>query len=118
MATSIVPDPPDLVASCPVWTRRRFFQAMLAAGLGAFIPAIGGGSSSPSVGAIREALQALRRQRVAPPPFEGHREVRGVVHAPTELSHDSAGTVEEIPTAARSAKLGLPVSPQHPTHGA
>src|SRR5437879_90913 len=105
MATSIVPDPPDLVASCPVWTRRRFFQAMLAAGLGAFIPAIGGCSSTPSVGAIREALQAVRRQRIAPPPVEGHREFRGLGQAHTELSHDSTGTVEEILKAAGSAKL-------------
>src|SRR5437899_12533956 len=95
MATGIVPDSPNLVASCPVWTRRRFFQAMLAAGLGAFIPAIGGCSSTASVGAVREALQALRRQRLAPPPFEGHREVRGGVHAHPEPSADSTGQVAE-----------------------
>src|SRR5438094_3396613 len=117
MATGIVPDPPDLVASCPVWTRRRFFQAMFAAGLGAFIAAIGGGSSTPSVGAIREALQALRCQRIAPLPFEGHREFRGVVHAHTALSHDSAGTIEEILKAAGSVKLELLVTPDHYTPG-
>ena len=88
---------------------------MLAAGLGAFIPAIGGCSSTPSVGAIREALQALRRQRIAPPPFEGHREFRGVVHAHTELSHDSTGTVEEILKAAGSAKLEFLVTTDHYT---
>ena len=115
MATGIVPDPPDLVASCPVWTRRRFVQAVLAAGLGAFIPAIGGCSSTPSVGAIREALQALRRQRIAPPPFEGYREFRGVVHAHTALSHDSAGTSEEILKAAGSARLDFLVTTDHYT---
>src|SRR5437879_13720883 len=104
MATGIVPDPPNLVASCPVWTRRRFFQAMLAAGLGAFIPAIGGCSSTPSVGAIREALQALRRQRIAPPPVEGHREFRGVVHAPPPLSHARTGTVQAVPQGRRAAQ--------------
>src|SRR5207245_7096180 len=97
MATGIVPDQPDLVASCPVWTRRRFFQAMLAAGLGAFIPAIGGCSSTPSLRAIREALQALRRHRIAPPPFAGHRELRRVAHAHTETCHDSTRTGEAIP---------------------
>src|SRR2546422_3873590 len=72
MATGIVPDPPDLVASCPVWTRRRFFQAMLAAGLGTFIPAIGGWSSAPSLLGVREALPTVRRPRVAPPPLARH----------------------------------------------
>src|SRR5207244_5288965 len=95
MATGIVPDPPNLVASCPVWTRRRFFQAMLAAGLGAFIPAIGGWSSTPFVGALRAAIPALRRQRIAPPPFPGLQGFRGVVSVPTGLSRYSPGTGEE-----------------------
>src|SRR5207302_6786870 len=88
---------------------------VLAAGLGAFIPVIGGCSSTPSVGAIRDALQALRRQRIAPPPFEGYRGFRGVVHAHTALSHDSTGTVEEILKAAGSAKLDLLVTTDHYT---
>jgi hypothetical protein len=98
-----------------VWTRRRFVQAALAAGLGAFIPAIGGCASTPSVGVIRDALQALRRQRIAPPPLEGYRDFRGVVHAHTELSHDSTGTVEEILKAAGSAKLDFLVTTDHYT---
>jgi hypothetical protein len=115
MATRIVADLLDLVASSPVWTRRRFVQAALAAGLGAFIPAIGGCSSTPSVEEIRETLQALRRQRIALLPFEGYREFRGVVHAHTELSHDSTGTVEEILRAASSAKLDFLVTTDHYT---
>ena len=98
-----------------MWTRRRFVQTALAAWLGAVFPALGGCSSTPSVGAIREALQALRRQRIAPPPLEGYREFRGVVHAHTELSHDSTGTVEEILNAAGSAKLDFLVTTDHYT---
>ena len=105
---------PDLVASCPVWSRRRFVRAALAAGLGAFIPAAGGCSSS-SVVSVRQALHALRRQRIAPPPLEGYQEVRGVVHAHTELSHDSKGTVEEILKAAGSAKLDFLITTDHYT---
>ncbi|HZC68636.1 MAG TPA: hypothetical protein VE201_08475 [Nitrospirales bacterium] len=97
-----------------MWSRRRFVQAALAAGLGAFITAVGG-CSSPSVGALREALQALRRQRIAPPPLEGYRDFRGVVHAHTELSHDSTGTIEEILKAASSAKLDFLITTDHYT---
>ena len=98
-----------------MWTRRRFVQAALAAGLGAFIPAVGGCSAKPSVGAISEALQALRSQRIAPPPLEGYREFRGVVHAHTALSHDSTGTVEEILEAASFAKLDFLITTDHYT---
>ncbi len=98
-----------------MWTRRRFVQAALAAGLGAFIPAVGGCSAKPSVSAISEALQALRRQRIAPPPLEGYREFRGVVHAHTALSHDSTGTVEEILEAASFAKLDFLITTDHYT---
>jgi len=98
-----------------VWTRRRFVQAALAAGLGAFIPAVGGCSATPSIWDISEALQALRRQRIAPPPIEGYRECRGVVHAHTWLSHDSTGTVEEILDAARAAYLDFLITTDHYT---
>ena len=67
----------------------------------------------PSVGAIREALQVLRRQRIAPPPLEGYRDFRGVVHAHTALSHDSTGIVEEILKAADSAKLDFLITTDH-----
>src|SRR5256712_7441479 len=102
-----------LVACCPVWPRRRFVQAALTAALGAFIPAVGGCSARPSLGAISEALQALRSQRIAPPPLEGYREFRGVVHAHTALSHDSTGTVEEILEAASLAQLDFLIT-THP----
>ena len=98
-----------------MWTRRRFVQAALAAGLGAFIPAVGGCSATPSIWEISEALQALRRQRIAPPPIEGYREYRGVVHAHTWLSHDSTGTVEEILEAASSAYLDFLITTDHYT---
>ncbi|OLB26741.1 MAG: hypothetical protein AUH95_00830 [Nitrospirae bacterium 13_2_20CM_2_63_8] len=98
-----------------MWTRRRFVQAALTAALGAFIPAVGGCSARPSLGAISEALQALRSQRIAPPPLEGYREFRGVVHAHTALSHDSTGTVEEILEAASFAKLDFLITTDHYT---
>src|SRR5947208_6946987 len=110
----IVTERPDLVASCPVWSRRRFVQAALAAGLGAFFPAAGGCSSS-SVASVRQALHTLRRQGIAPPPLEGYKEFRGVVHAHTGLSHDSTGTVEEILKAAGSAKLDFLITTDHYT---
>ena len=98
-----------------MWTRRRFIQAALASGLGAVVPANGGCSQAPSAGAIREALAALRALRVKPPPLEGFVEFRGVVHAHTNLSHDSTGTVQEILEAARLAKLDFLVITDHYT---
>src|SRR3989449_6274821 len=102
MATGIVPDPPDLVASCPVWTRRRFFQAMLAAGLGAFIPAIGGGSSTPPLRAIPAAPPTVPRPRAAPPPLESPPGVPRGAHSHTPPSPDSTRTGAEKPHAAPS----------------
>jgi hypothetical protein len=98
-----------------VWTRRRLLQAALAVGLGALWPAAGGCASKSSLQEIREALAALRKQRIAPPPIEGYREFRGVVHSHTNLSHDSTGTVEEVLAAARSAKLDFLVTTDHYT---
>lgn len=98
-----------------MWTRRRFLQAALASGLGALAPAVGGCSQAPSAGAIREALATLRNQRVKPPSLEGYVEFRGVVHAHTNLSHDSTGTTQEILEAARLAKLDFLVVTDHYT---
>jgi hypothetical protein len=111
----IVSDSDDLLRFRFVWTRRRFIQAALASGLGAFAPAAGGCSPAPSAGAIREALAALRSQRVKPPSLEGYAEFRGVVHAHTNLSHDSTGTPQEILEAARLAKLDFLVVTDHYT---
>ncbi len=90
-------------------------QAALASGLGALVPASGGCSGPPSAGAIREALAALRSQRIRPPSLEGYVEFRGVVHSHTNLSHDSPGTSEEILAAARLAKLDFLVVTDHYT---
>jgi len=98
-----------------VWTRRRFLQTSLALGLGTMWPAAGGCSHQPSLQAIHDALDSLRNQRVTLPPLAGHREFRGVVHAHTGLSHDSTGTVEELLSAARSAKLDFLVTTDHYT---
>lgn len=98
-----------------MWTRRRFIQAALASSLGAFVPVVGGCSQAPSAGALREALAALRNQRVKPPSLEGYVEFRGVVHAHTNLSHDSTGTTQEILEAARLAKLDFLVVTDHYT---
>src|SRR2546428_2142662 len=101
MATGIVPDPPDLVASCPVWTRRRFFQAMLAAGLGAFISAIGGGSAAPSLRAVPGAPPTVRRPPGAPPPPPGHPGGPGGAPAPTPPSpHRTRTAAGSLPTPA------------------
>ncbi len=100
-----------------MWTRRRFIQATLAAGAGAFAPTFGGCSRTPSAGAIREALAVLRAQRVPPPSLalDGYTEYRGVVHVHTHLSHDSTGTHEEIIEAARLAHLDFLVVTDHYT---
>ena len=98
-----------------MWTRRRFFQAALAAGLGTVAPAVGGCTPTSSAKETREALAALRTQLVAPPPLEGYREFRGVVHAHTGLSHDSTGTAEQILEAARLAQLDFLVTTDHYT---
>lgn len=98
-----------------MWTRRRFIQTALAAGAGAFVPALGGCSQTPSAGAIREALAALRNQRVKPPALDGYAEFRGVVHSHTNLSHDSPGTSGEILEAARLSRLDFLVTTDHYT---
>ncbi len=90
-------------------------QAALASGLGALAPAVGGCSRAPSAGAIHEALAALRAQRVQLPSVERYVEFRGVVHAHTNLSHDSTGTPAEILEAARLAKLDFLVVTDHYT---
>src|SRR3989442_6326299 len=86
MARGFVPAPPDLVASCPVWTRRRFFQAMLAAGLGAFIPAIGGGPLPPSRGGARAAPPTALPPPRAPPAARQHHAVPRAGACPTPPS--------------------------------
>jgi len=98
-----------------MWTRRRFLQAALASGSGLLVAPLGGCAPTPSVGAIREALMALRSQRVTPPPIDGYAEFRGVVHAHTNLSHDSPGTPDEILAAARLAALDFLVITDHYT---
>ena len=96
-------------------TRRRFFQAALAAGLGALAPGVGGCTPTSSAQKTSEALAALRNQRIAPSPLAGYGEFRGVVHAHTGLSHDSTGTDGQIIEAARLAKLDFLVTTDHYT---
>lgn len=96
-------------------TRRRFFQAALAAGLGSVVPVIGGCTPTSSARKIRDALAALRAQRIAPTPLRGYGEFRGVVHAHTGLSHDSTGTDGQILEAAHLAKLDFLVTTDHYT---
>jgi hypothetical protein len=96
-------------------TRRRFFQAALAAGLGSLVPAIGGCTPTSSARKIRDALAALRAQRIAPQPLAGLQDFRGVVHAHTALSHDSTGTDGQILEAAHLAKLDFLVTTDHYT---
>jgi hypothetical protein len=67
------------------------------------------------VGAIREALAALRTQRILLPSLEGFVEFRGVVHAHTNLSHDSTGRPEEVLEAARLNMLDFLVLTDHYT---
>jgi len=98
-----------------VLTRRRFFQAALAAGLGALAPGVGGCTPTSSARETSEALAALRNQRIAPSPLAGYGEFRGVVHAHTGLSHDSTGTDGQIIEAARLAKLDFLVTTDHYT---
>ncbi|TAL11789.1 MAG: hypothetical protein EPO02_03550 [Nitrospirae bacterium] len=98
-----------------MWTRRRFIQAALASGLGACVPVLGGCSREPSVGAIRDALAALRSQQVRPPSVAGYVEFRGVVHAHSNLSHDSTGTPQEVLEAARLNRLDFLVVTDHYT---
>lgn len=99
-----------------MWSRRRFLHDSLTLGLAAlWLPATGGCTSQSFLQAVREALAALRKQRVALPSLENHREFRGVVHAHTGLSHDSTGTVREILDAAHSAKLDFLVITDHYT---
>jgi hypothetical protein len=98
-----------------VLTRRRFFQAALAAGLGALAPGVGGCTPTSSARETSEALTALRNQRIAPSPLAGYGEFRGVVHAHTGLSHDSTGTDGQILEAARLAKLDFLVTTDHYT---
>jgi len=98
-----------------VLTRRRFFQAALAAGLGALAPGVGGCTPASSARETSEALAALRNQRIAPSPLAGYGEFRGVVHAHTGLSHDSTGTAGQILEAARLAKLDFLVTTDHYT---
>ena len=96
-------------------TRRRFFQAALAAGVGALAPAVGGCTPTSSAQKTNEALAAIRVQRVAPSPLEGYGEFRGVVHAHTGLSHDSTGTNGQILEAAHLAKLDWLITTDHYT---
>jgi len=99
-----------------VLTRRRFFQAALAAGLGALAPGVGGCMpTSSSARKTSEALAALRTRRIAPPSLAGYGEFRGVIHAHTGLSHDSTGTDEQILEAARLAKLDFLITTDHYT---
>ena len=99
-----------------MWSRRRFLHDSLTLGLAAlWLPATGGCTSKSSLQEVREALTALRKQRVALPSLEGYREFRGVVHAHTGLSHDSTGTVTEVLDAAHSAKLDFLAITDHYT---
>jgi hypothetical protein len=97
-----------------VWTRRRLLQAGVALGISLLWPAFTYSPQS-SLQAVRDALAALRRQRLVLSPLEGLTEFRGVLHAHTSLSHDSRGTAEEIIAAARQARLRFLITTDHYT---
>jgi hypothetical protein len=95
-----------------VLSRRRFLQAGLALGVTALWAGV---AYSPrgSLQSVHEALASLRSQRRPPPPLEDRVEYRGVIHAHTEISHDSDGTVDEMLAAAEAARLNFLVTTDH-----
>jgi hypothetical protein len=64
---------------------------------------------------LRADLVELQSQRLTPAPLEGYKDLRGVIHVHSYLSHDSQGTPEEIIRAARQAKLHFLAMTDHDT---
>jgi hypothetical protein len=63
------------------------------------------------------AIEALARLRQPVPPPEGWRELVGVCHNHSFLSHDSNGRFEEILAAAKLARLDFVLMSDHPAQG-
>ena len=94
-------------------TRRGFFtSAMKAAGV-AMLAAGSACTARGSLQALREELQELRSARIVVPPLPGVRDLRGVIHTHSYLSHDSDGRPEEFLAGARDANLDYLVITDH-----
>ena len=93
-------------------SRRRFIQAGLALGVSALWAGV---AYSPrgSLQTIHDELVALRNQRRSLASLQGLTEYRGVIHAHTEISHDSHGTVDEMLAAAEIARLNFIITTDH-----
>jgi len=68
----------------------------------------------PYLNALHEAVVALRATRASLAPLEGYEDVRAVIHAHSQLSHDSRGTREEIVAAAHAAGVRAILMTEHP----
>ncbi len=63
--------------------------------------------------ALHDERAALDETRRPAPPLPGWRDVAGVIHVHTELSHDSRGTMDEIVAAAQANHLGFVLLTDH-----
>jgi len=66
---------------------------------------------------LRTDLVELKSQRLSPVGLEGYKDLRGVIHVHSYISHDSEGTHEEIFRAAQQAKLDFIIMTDHDTPG-
>jgi hypothetical protein len=64
---------------------------------------------------LRADLVELKSQRLSPTGLEGYKDLRGVIHVHSYLSHDSQGTPEEIVRAAQQAELHFIAMTDHDT---
>ncbi len=62
---------------------------------------------------LHQERVALDRARHEPPPLAGLRDVAGVIHVHTKLSHDSHGTIDDIQQAAAANHLGFVILTDH-----
>jgi len=64
---------------------------------------------------LRADLVDLKSQRLSSTGLEGYKDLRGVIHVHSNISHDSKGTREEIIRAAKQAKLDFIIVTDHDT---
>ncbi len=64
---------------------------------------------------LRADLVELKSQRLSTTGLEGYKDLRGVIHVHSYISHDSEGTHEEIIRAAKQAKLDFIIMTDHDT---
>jgi hypothetical protein len=62
---------------------------------------------------LRRWLDRLQKDRKALPPLPGLIDLKGVIHAHTNISHDSRGTADEIIRAAQEAGLHFLMTTDH-----